>query len=147
MMSNKKRKEEILNKIYRNARIALQSTNNVLTECDDAVMRAELKAEYKGYDEKVKKISEYMLGMNLTPKDIGPIKKTFMKSAICLKTLFDNRRNHLSDMMLKGTIMGVIELYTVLSQNKGRLDEDTEALVKELLNFEEDNEKKLKALL
>ena len=50
-------------------------------------------------------------------------------------------------MMLKGTIMGVIELYTVLSQNKGRLDEDTEALVKELLNFEEDNEKKLKALL
>ena len=97
--------------------------------------------------EKVKKISEYMLGMNLKPKDIGPVKKTFMKSAICLKTLFDNGRNHLADMMLKGTIMGVIELYTVLSHNKGRLDEDTEALVKELLYYEEENEKKLKALL
>lgn len=146
-MQDKKIIEETLNKIYRNAHIALQSISNVTEDTDDENMLKELKEEYDGYEKIIGEISSYMKRLGLQPKDIGAIKKTMMWSSIKMKTLADNSRNHIADMMLQGTIMGVKELYSLLSEDKQNLDEETISLINKLLDFEEKNEEKLKALL
>lgn len=146
-MQDKKIIEETLNKIYRNAHIALQSISNVTEDTDDTEMLKELKEEYDGYEKIIGEISGYMKQLNLQPKDIGPIKKTMMWSSIKMKTMADNSRNHIADMMLQGTIMGIKELYSLLSEQENNLDEKTKDLIKKLLEFEEQNEEKLKALL
>lgn len=146
-MEDKKIIEETLNKIYRNAHIALQSISNVTEETEDDEMMKELQDEYEGYEKIIGEISTAMAELALEPKDISAIKKTMMWSSIKMKTMADNSRNHLADMMLKGTIMGVKELYTILSESKELLDEKTISLVQKLLDFEEANEEKLKALL
>lgn len=146
-MQDKKIIEETLNKIYRNAHIALQSISNVTEDTNDTEMLKELKEEYDGYEKIIGEISGYMKQLNLQPKDIGPIKKTMMWSSIKMKTMADNSRNHIADMMLQGTIMGIKELYSLLSEQENNLDEKTKNLIKKLLEFEEQNEEKLKALL
>lgn len=146
-MQDKKIIEETLNKIYRNAHIALQSISNVTEDTNDTEMLKELKEEYDGYEKIIGEISGYMKQLNLQPKDIGPIKKTMMWSSIKMKTMADNSRNHIADMMLQGTIMGIKELYSLLSEQENNLDEKTKDLIKKLLEFEEQNEEKLKALL
>ena len=146
-MQDRKVIEETLNKIYRNAHIALQSISNVTEDTEDTEMLKELKEEYDGYEKIIGEISGYMKQLGLQPKDIGPIKKTMMWSSIKMKTMADNSRNHIADMMLQGTIMGIKELYSLLSEDEEKLDEQTVSLIKKLLEFEEGNEEKLKALL
>lgn len=146
-MSDKKTTAETLNKIYRNAHIALQSISNVTEENEDTEMKKELQEEYEGYEKIIGEISTAMAELGVEPKDIGALKKTMMWSSIKMKTMADNSRNHLADMMLQGTIMGVKELYTILSEDKQFLDEKTVELVQKLLDFEEANEERLKALL
>ena len=146
-MEDKKINEETLNKIYRNAHIALQSISNVLEEAEDEKMKAELKDQYDGYEKIIGEISSYMAELKLEQKDIGAMKKGFMWSAVKFKTLTDNSTTHLADMMLQGTIMGITELYTTMRSNGESVTEETRALVKKLLDFEEECEKKLKSLL
>ncbi len=146
-MEDKKINEETLNKIYRNAHIALQSISDLLEETDDEKMKAELKDQYDGYEKIIGEISSYMAELKIEPKDINALKKGFMRSAIKLKTLADNSRTHLADMMLQGTIMGITELYTTMRSNGESVTEETRALVQKLLDFEEECESKLKSLL
>ena len=79
-----------------------------------------------------------MAELKIEPKDINALKKGLMRSAIKLKTLADNSRTHLADMMLQGTIMGITELYTTMQSNGESVTEETRALVQKLLDFEEE---------
>lgn len=146
-MEDKKINEETLNKIYRNAQIALQSISNVSEECENSELSAELKEEYEGYEKMSGEISTALAELKLQPKDINAVKKTMLWSAVKMKTLTDNSCNHLADMMLQGTIMGITELYTILGENGEKLSDNTLSLVKKLLELEEGYEAKLKELL
>ncbi|PWM70360.1 MAG: hypothetical protein DBX59_10925 [Bacillota bacterium] len=146
-MENKKINEETLNKIYRNAHIALQSISNVRDAAEDEAMKNELNAEYDGYEKIVGEISSAMAQLKLEPKDINMLKKGMLWSSVKLKTAMDNSRRHLADMMIQGTIMGIIELYGLLKDDGALMSEETRALTEKLLEYEEACEKSLKQLL
>ncbi len=146
-MHDAKKNDELLNKIYRNAHIALQSISNVMSEIEDCPLKKELLNQYDGYDKLIGEISTEMARVGAEPKDIGVMKKTFMWSSIKMKTLTDNSQNHIADMMLQGTIMGITELLTIKSENDGQMQENTANLVDKLLQLEESYEENLKTYL
>lgn len=146
-MENKKIDEETLNKIYRNAHIALQSISNVRDAADDEAMKRELNAEYDGYEKIIGEISTAMAERKLQPKDINALKKGMLWSSVKLKTALDRSRRHLADMMIQGTIMGLIELYALIKDDGALMSETVQNLVKKLLDYEETCEKSLKQLL
>lgn len=67
-MEDKKINEETLNKIYRNAHIALQSISNVLEEAEDEKMKAELKDQYDGYEKIIGKFPRTWPSLNWSRK-------------------------------------------------------------------------------
>ena len=146
-MEDKNINHEVLNKIYRNAHIALQSISNLLPEVEESPIRSELNEQYDGYEKIIGEISSVMAQEGLEPKDIGVMKKTFMWSSIKMKTMADNSQNNAAEMMVQGTVMGITELYTIKSQYGNSLNEKTIELVQKLLNLEEDYEKRLKTYL
>ena len=146
-MENKKINEETLNKIYRNAHIALQSISNVRDAADDEGMKRELNSEYDGYEKIIGEISSAMANLKLEPKDINVLKKGIMWSSIKLKTVVNHSRHHLADMMIQGTIMGIVELRGLLKADGALMSEETRALTEKLLEYEENCEKSLKQLL
>ncbi len=146
-MEDKNINNDVLNKIYRNAHIALQSISNLIPEVEESPIKKELHEEYEGYEKIIGEISKEMSENGLEPKDINPLKKTMMWSSIKMKTITDNSQNNAADMMVQGSVMGIIELYTILSHYGNSLSENTRELVQKLLDLEEEYERKLKTFL
>ena len=69
-----------------------------------------------------------------------------MKGTIKMKTSFDDSKNKIADMMLKGTVMGINELSQMQNEKKN-LDEEVSALIEGLLKTEETYEKRLRKFL
>ncbi len=139
--------ENVINLVYKNAHVALQSISNVLPETANKDMRDELRRQYEGYEKIIGEISEYMSQKSFKPKDINPMKKAMLFTSIKMNTLSDDSKSHIAEMMLKGTIMGITELRQLISKHEGSVDSEVIDFAKKLLNLEEDYEQTLKQML
>lgn len=135
-----------VNDAYKNAHIAMQSISDLLPEVKDAGLKKELDYEFKGYETHINDMSAFMKDNGIEPQDINAFKKTMMKGAIKMKTFFDDSKNKIADMMLKGTVMGINELSQMQNEKKN-LHEDVSALIDGLLKTEETYEKRLRKFL
>lgn len=132
--------------VYKNAHIALQSISNVLPAVEDEELKKELKEEYEGYEKIIGEISTFMVENGLEPKDVNPVKKAFMWSSIKMKTLIDNSKTQIAEMMIKGTVMGITEL-TAMKNEAENMEDGVLKFIEELLNAEEKYEENLKKFL
>ena len=131
---------------YKNARIALQSISDLLPNVDDNELKEELRSQYEGYEQIASKMSKYMSENGLEVKSINVVKKAMLWGSIKLKTLFNNSKNQIAEMMLKGTDMGIIELTAMLNEQENLLPEIKD-LLQELLYKEETYQERLKKFL
>ena len=138
--------QKAINDVYKNAHIALQSISDLLPEVEDDDLREELREQYEGYEKIIGEISTYMAEKGIEPQDINPLKKAVMWSSIKMKTLVNNSRNQVAEMMIKGTVMGITEL-TAMKNEKENLDEGIKNLIDKLLQLEEEYEQRLKKYL
>jgi hypothetical protein len=138
--------QKALNDAYKNAHIALQSIADLLPSVEDENLKQHLKEEYSGYEAIMKEISSYMLEENLTPKDINGFKKAMLWGSIKMKVAMDNSKNQIADMMLKGTVMGINELYAMVNESQN-LEDGVRSLIEKLLHLEEEYEKTLRKFL
>lgn len=145
-MTNKKYNEKAINDIYKNAHIALQSIKDLIPSVDDKEIVKELREEYDGYENVIKKTSAFMEDNKLQPQDISVMKKAFMWGSIKMKTLMNNSRNQVAEMMIKGTVMGITEL-TAMKNEKKNLDDGVKEILDDLLVLEENYESRLKTFL
>ena len=135
-----------VNDTYKNAHIAMQSISDLLPEVKDQGLKKELDTEYKGYETHINEISSFMKQHRLVPKDINAFKKVMMRGSIKMKTIFNDSKNQIADMMLKGTTMGINELTQMINE-KENLDENVCVLISDLLKTEEGYEKRLRKYL
>ena len=144
---DKKKKEEVLAEVYRNAQLALESISDILPQVDDFKTRAELKAQHEEYERFSATASKLAKDRGIELKEPGPIKKAMMWGSIKMSTLADNSRAHIADMMVQGTVMGVTSLRTTASELPPDGNENIIALLDEMIKAEEDFEKKWKEYL
>ena len=135
-----------INDVYKNAHIALQSIQDLLPEVEDNELKKELEEQYDGYDKIISEISTYMAENDIEPKDVNVFKKAMLWSSIKMKTLFNNSKNQVSEMMINGTVMGINELTAMKNESKNLKPEIEEILTK-LLKLEEEYEQRLKKYL
>ncbi|MBE7087801.1 MAG: hypothetical protein E7369_05835 [Clostridiales bacterium] len=145
-MDNKEYNAKAINDTYKNAHIALQSISDLLPSVDDIDLKKELSDEYDGYEKLIGEISSYMAQNGIEPKDVNPMKKAMLFSSIKMKTMFNNSKNQIADMMIKGTVMGITEL-TAMINEKSNLDDGIKELIQKLLNLEEEYLERLKKFL
>ena len=123
-----------------------ESITDIMSSVHDGGLKRELKEQYEGYDKFIGEISSFMLEKSIKPRDINFFKKTMLWSSIKMKTLFDNSRNQVAEMMINGTVMGIIELRAMLNESKN-LNEQVKPLIEKLIKLEEDYEERLKKFL
>ncbi len=131
---------------YKNAHIALQSISDLIPSVDDKSIKDELKEEYEGYEKIICKMSAFMKEQKIERQDINVFKKAMLWGSIKMKTLFNNSKNQVAEMMINGTVMGINELNAMKNESEN-LQEDVKELILELLKLEEDYQKKLKKFL
>ena len=138
--------QKAINDVYKNAHIALQSISDLLPAVVDDDIKTELKEQYEGYEKLIGEISSFMAENGVEPKDVSPFKKAMLWSSIKMKTIMNNSRNQVADMMINGTVMGINEL-TAMKNEGQNLDDDVLNLLQKLLSLEEDYEQRLKRFL
>ena len=144
---DKKKTEEALAEIYRNAQLALQSISNILPETEDMAVRNELQAQHEEYERFSAKAATLAKDMDLELKEPNPMKKAMMWGSIKMSTLTDNSRAHIADMMVQGTVMGITALRTTASELPVDGNDEIIALLNEMITIEEQFEKKWKEFL
>ena len=135
-----------INDVYKNAHIALQSISDLLPNVEDQEIKKELQDEYEGYEKLIGEISTYMAENNIEPKDINVFKKAMMWGSIKMKTMIDNSRNQIAEMMINGTVMGINEL-TAMKNEKENFNPEVVAFIEKLLELEEKYQENLKKFL
>lgn len=132
--------------VYKNAHIALQSLNDLIPSVSDKDLKKELKAQVDGYSEVINEVKAYLKKKRIKEQDIGVLKKAMLWGSIKMNTLFNASRNHIAEIMVKGTNMGIIEL-TAMKNEKENFNEDVVALIDRLLELEEKYAERLKKYL
>lgn len=125
-----------INDVYKNAHIALQSISDILPSVDDEDIKKEIKEQYEGYEKIIGEVSSYMAQNNIEAKDINMFKKAMMWGSIKMKTLVNNSRNQIAEMMINGTVMGINEL-TAMNNESDNFDPEVASYIKKLLELEE----------
>ncbi|MBQ8295798.1 MAG: hypothetical protein IJX87_05135 [Clostridia bacterium] len=144
---DKKKTEEALAEIYRNAQLALQSIADILPEVEDEEIKRELTSQHETYEHFSAKAAILAKNMDLELKEPGMMKKAMMWSSIKMSTLTDNSRAHIADMMVQGTVMGITALRTTASELPIDGNDEIIALLNEMITTEEQFEKKWKEYL
>ena len=147
MEHDKKKCEELLAEMYRNCQLALQSIADILPETTDGKIREEILAEHDEYEQFSGRIALLAKDKNIQLKEPNFMKKAMMWGSIKMSTLTDNSHQHITEMMIQGTVMGVTALKTTLGDVRDGVEQDIVSLAEELLQAEEKFEERLKALL
>ena len=145
--TDRKKDEEVLAEIYRNAQLALQSISNILPQVEDAEIRAELVSQHEEYEKISSKATQLSKDLGYEVKEPNPFKKMMMWGSIKINSLTDNSRSHIAEMMVQGTVMGITALKSSAGDTFADADPDVTALLHEFIELEEAFEKKLKEYL
>ena len=145
---NKKQMEEALAEIYRNAQLALTSIADVMPEVDgDEQLKEELHAQHESYEKFSASACMLARDLDIELKEPNPMKKAMMWGSIKMSTMKDNSRSHIAEMMVQGTVMGITALKRTAGELTGNGDDRIPALIKEMIDKEEEFEKRWKSYL
>ncbi|MDY6368014.1 MAG: hypothetical protein SPL13_05830 [Clostridia bacterium] len=145
-MYKKKYNEKAITDVYKNAKIAMQSLNDLIPSVKDKELKKELEEEYDGYRKAAKAVGEFMDENKIERKEVGFFQKAGMWVGIKTKVVFDNSKNNVAEMMMKGTTNGINELTAMKNESKN-LDESVKEHVINLLKLEESYQQRLKNYL
>lgn len=144
---DRKKDEEVLAEIYRNAQLALQSISNILPQVEDGEVREELHAQHEEYEKISSSASLLAKDLGYELKEPNPFKKAMMWGSIKMNSMTDNSRSHIAEMMVQGTVMGITALKTSLGELAPEANDKIRSLCEEMLAAEERFEKKWKEYL
>lgn len=134
--------------IYRNAKVAVLSIDEVQKKLTDDNLKSELSYEREGYENFLQEFSDFLKKQNYRAEDLPALKKTGMKIGIAMNTFTDKSSPHVANLMLKGTVTGISELIQLYSRDEGeKISDDVIFYAKKLQNLEEEYEARLKKLL
>jgi len=137
---------ELLNYIYQNAEMGKNTIGQLIDISQDEEYERLLQSllqEYTSiYDSTDKKLKE----LNKEAKNINSFSKASTYAMINLKTLANKSSSHISEMLIQGSTMGIIDLTKKL---KEYVDADQEilALANQLLKLEQNNVEECKKFL
>lgn len=137
---------ELLNYIYQNSQMGLDTISHLLNVTEDTEYKNVLESQYNEYDKIFQETKGKLDHLDKEGKDINFYQKASADVMINLKTLTDKSPSHISEMMIQGSTMGVIDSIKKLKEYKDA-DTDILGLGQRLLAFEEANIEQCKKYL
>lgn len=137
---------ELLNFVYQNSQMGLDTIKQLLGDVEDVNFKNHLDSEYNEYNE-INKAAQQALNQNgYDEKGIGTLEKIKTYIVLNLQTLTDKTPAHISEMLIIGSNMGIINAIKNLKKYQNA-EPDIVGLMDRLLKFEENNIQQLKAFL
>lgn len=145
-MDDKAKNTDFLNKVYQNAKMAEASISYVTERAENSGFISDLTMQKEQYESISAKAAVELENMSEKPKDNSAMSKMSVKTGTVINTLFDKTPDKIAEMMIQGSIMGVIDMTRTLKEY-GDVPQNIKALGYELITAEENNAQRMKAYL
>ena len=136
----------ILNEINKGIKMGMDSISTVSEKVQDDDLKKELKFQYDKYNEILNKVNDELGNYDDFPKELNPMQKAMGWMSVQLNTIEDKSNSKISEMMLQGVNMGIIEGVKLLNHNPDT-DENVKNILKEFIQFQENSVEQLKKYL
>lgn len=138
--------EYILNEINKGIKMGMDSISNVSEKVTDSQFKDDLLFQYNKYNEILNKVNSELENYNDFPKELNPMQKTMGWMSVEWNTMDDKSNSNISEMMIKGTNMGIIKGVKLLNRNPDA-EQNIKNILNEFIKFQENNVEQLKKYL
>lgn len=145
-MAEKSRTAEFLNKVYQNAQMASDSITTVSQKVQDKNLLSDLQTQHQQYTAISSKATTELAKSDELPTEKGVISQVATWSGIQMNTLMDKTPDHIAEMMIQGSVMGIIDMTRTIKQYND-IPQNIKALGYELVTIEENNVQRMKNYL
>ncbi|MEI6101508.1 MAG: hypothetical protein WCP73_06695 [Eubacteriales bacterium] len=137
---------ELLNYIRQNAQMGQNTIHQLAGIAQDGEFKALLDSQFNEYKKMFDTTEKRLKTMGMEVKDINALSKMSAYFMINMETLTDNSAEHIAEMMIQGSTMGVIQITRKLKEYK-TADEEVKYMGEHLLNLEQKNIEECKRYL
>lgn len=137
---------ELLNFIYQNSQMGVDTIDQIIGIVEDDEFQRHLESQLNEYKEILHTTKAKLHENGCDEKGISSLDKIKTYLMINMQTLTDKTPSHISEMLIVGSNMGVINAVKNLKKYH-HADEDIKKLMERLLRFEENNIQQLKQFL
>lgn len=135
-----------LTSLYQNTCTALQSIEDILPKVETGELAKELSNQYTKYDVIAKECEMLGKSEDIDLKDNSWFEKIKLWGAINMATMTNKTDRHITEMMMQGTVMGLIQCLKDAKDYKA-ISKDLDDICEKLANLEEENYQNLKHYL
>lgn len=139
--------KKVLNEVNKGATMGMDAISYVSDRVEDYKFQEVLNVEYNKYKKTYDKVneiySEYSQG---EPQEINAMNKMMTWYGVQMKTVNDNSNSKISELLLQGTNMGIIEGRRLLNNNPS-IDPQVRKILDEFVVMQENSVETLKKYL
>lgn len=136
----------LLNKIHKGLVMGMESISVITPKVGDRNFRDDLNYQYNEYGKVLDKIDRKFETVGVEPQDTTPGEKVMGWTTLQMNTITDKSNNKISEMLIRGNTMGIIEGREILNQHPN-LDGEIKGIINEFIQLQESNIEKLKTYL
>ena len=137
---------ELLTFIHSNAEMGKTTMKQLLGIVENGNFKSLLESQAREYNEIYNISDEKIKGSQEQTKSINPLAKASVYMKINMNTMGNKTPSHISEMLIQGSTMGMIDIIKRIHQYKNADKTDLD-LASRLLKFEENNINELKTYL
>lgn len=131
----------VLNEISKACQLSMNNISYLANMVNDKEMRKELVAAYSQYSNIVLQINQRFESYGEVPDEASIKLKLIGMSSIRAETCRDKSNSHIAEIMIQGTVMGVIKSQKIINA-KLEIDQETTDLLNTFNNFQMQNMQK-----
>ena len=106
----------LLNEVSKASKLGIDAINILLPKIKKEDLKKELKDQCSEYQKLQAKANEAMSEYNVTPSKEKMMEQTMLWGSIQMNTLLDSSEQHIAEMMINGTTMGIIDMTKKLNE-------------------------------
>lgn len=137
----------ILDEVNKGATMGMNAISYVSEKVKDADFKTVLDTEYNKYQKISTRVNDlYANYSSKEPHETNAMNKMMTWYGIQMKTMTDSTTSKLSELLMQGTNMGIIEGRRLINQNNN-IAPDVESILNEFVTMQEDSVETLKKYL
>lgn len=138
---------ELLNFIYQNSEMGVITINQLLGIAEDESFKKHMESQLNEYRKMHDAAKDLLNSHGYDEKGINAFDKIKTYMMVNMQTLKDKTSSHISEMLIIGSNMGVIDAVKNIKKYQEETEQEIVDLMKKLLKFEENNVQQLKEFL
>ena len=137
----------VLDEINKGATMGMDAIMFVYDKVEDQTFKKVLDGEYKKYKDISQRVGQEYENFSIkAPHTTNAMNKAMTWYGIQMKTITDDTPSKLSELLMQGTNMGIIEGRRLLNHNQ-RIDDNVKNILNDFVSMQEDSVETLKKFL